>query len=73
VNTLAAYSEHHSGCAVDIGSNDAAVLETDFEDSQAFKWLSNKATKFNFKLSYPRNNDSGIIYEPWHWCYQKPE
>ncbi len=73
VNTLAGYSEHHSGRAIDIGSKGAAILETEFENSEAFIWLMNNASKYNFELSYPRNNDSGIIYEPWHWCYQQPK
>ena len=21
-------------------------------------------------MSYPRDNPHGIVYEPWHWCWQ---
>lgn len=70
VNTLAGFSEHHSGCAIDIGSKDCAVLETEFEDTLAFKWLNKNAHQFGFYLSYPKNNNLGIIYEPWHWCFK---
>jgi D-alanyl-D-alanine carboxypeptidase len=73
VNTLAGYSEHHSGCAIDIGSKDQPVLETEFENTPAFHWLKINAGDFNFTLSYPKNNLSGMIYEPWHWCYRTKE
>jgi D-alanyl-D-alanine carboxypeptidase len=70
VNTLPGYSEHHTGCAIDIGSPDAAILEVEFEQSAAFVWLCNNADQFGFHMSYPKGNTTGICYEPWHWCYQ---
>lgn len=71
VNTLPGYSEHHTGCAIDIGSKDAAILEEEFDQSPAFKWLENNGNNFDFYLSYPKGNTSGICYEPWHWCFKK--
>ncbi|HHL31841.1 MAG TPA: D-alanyl-D-alanine carboxypeptidase family protein [Oceanospirillales bacterium] len=70
VNTLPGYSEHHTGCAIDIGSENAAILETEFEQSSAFHWLQTNARHFQFFMSYPRGNTTGLIYEPWHWCYK---
>jgi D-alanyl-D-alanine carboxypeptidase len=70
VNTLPGYSEHHTGCAIDIGSDNAAILETEFELSSAFHWLKSNAKRFQFFMSYPRGNTTGLIYEPWHWCYK---
>ena len=70
-NTLPGFSEHHTGCAIDIGSKNAAVLETKFDQSPAFKWLMNNAKYFNFYLTYPKENKTGIMYEPWHWCFRK--
>lgn len=64
------FSEHHSGRAVDIHTKDRAVLEEDFEKTDAFSWLQKNAVTFNFHMSYPKNNESGIIYEPWHWFYK---
>ncbi|MCF6299701.1 MAG: D-alanyl-D-alanine carboxypeptidase family protein [Proteobacteria bacterium] len=69
VNVPPGYSEHHTGCAIDIGSNDTSPLEENFESSNAFDWLHKHADKFQFKLSYPRNNPYNIIYEPWHWRF----
>lgn len=70
VNALPGYSEHHTGCAIDIGSKDAAVLEEEFDQSLAFKWLEVNAKKFDFYMSYPKGNSTGICYEPWHWCFK---
>ena len=65
------YSEHSTGFAIDIG--DATRRETDFqtefEKTDAFRWLKNNATNFHFKLSFNKNNKY-IDYEPWHWRYE---
>lgn len=64
------YSEHHTGCAVDINTPGCAPREEPFEDTGAFRWLQQHAGGYGFFLSYPRNNTLGFIYEPWHWCWQ---
>jgi D-alanyl-D-alanine carboxypeptidase len=64
------YSEHHSGCAIDIGSDDCPELGEQFENTLAFRWLSSNAQRFQFFLSFPRDNRFGYVYEPWHWCYR---
>ena len=65
------YSEHSTGFAIDIG--DATQRETDFEtefeNTNAFRWLIENAAKFHFKLSFTKNNKY-INYEPWHWRYE---
>lgn len=66
------YSEHHTGRAIDINTPGCRATETDFEDTDAFRWLCRHAESFGFTLSYPRNNKLGFIYEPWHWCWQTP-
>ena len=65
------YSQHHTGCAVDLHTPASALLEESFEDTAAFTWLSNHADKYGFTLSYPRDNPYGIVYEPWHWFYSR--
>jgi zinc D-Ala-D-Ala carboxypeptidase len=62
------FSEHHTGCAIDVHAEGRPVLEEEFEKSDAFAWLVAKAGRFGFRMSYPRGNALGIIYEPWHWC-----
>ena len=63
-------SEHHSGCAVDIGTPGCEPLSADFDTTAAFQWLQQHANRFGFRLSYPEGNRWGYTYEPWHWCYR---
>ncbi len=65
------YSEHSTGYAIDIGdaTQRETDFETDFEDTDAFKWLIKNAAKFHFKLSFNKDNKY-IDYEPWHWRYE---
>ena len=65
------YSEHSTGFAIDIGdaTQRETDFETDFENTEAFRWLINNAAKFHFKLSFNKNNKY-IDYEPWHWRYE---
>ncbi len=67
VNAAPGFSEHHSGDALDIGTEDEPPAEESFEHTAAFRWLSDHAGDFGFRLSYPRDNRHGIVYEPWHW------
>ncbi len=69
VNAPPGCSEHHTGLAIDIGSAGTPPLEEDFETTAAFAWLSRRAAEFGYRLSYPRDNRHGYLYEPWHWCY----
>ena len=69
VNAAPGFSEHHSGRAVDIGTPGFALLEEVFETTPAFAWLQTHAARFGFRLSFPRGNTFGVLYEPWHWYY----
>lgn len=70
VNAAPGFSEHHSGRAIDIGTRDELPAEESFELTPAFRWLTEKAGQFGFRMSFPRNNPHGIGYEPWHWYWQ---
>tara|TARA_X000000950_G_C13830198_1_gene625797 strand:+ start:704 stop:1162 length:459 start_codon:yes stop_codon:yes gene_type:complete len=65
------FSEHHTGRALDLHTPQSALLQEEFETTPAFQWLNQHAHSFHFHLSYPRDNPHGIIYEPWHWCFQR--
>lgn len=67
---LPGYSEHHSGCAVDLVTPDQPTLSQDFAETEAYQWLRLHAGLFGFTESYPPGNDQGIIAEPWHWYYR---
>ena len=73
VNAAPGFSEHHTGRAIDIGTQDCEVLEEVFEKTAAFKWLQENAENFGFSMSYPRDNTAGFAYEPWHWCFKITE
>jgi D-alanyl-D-alanine carboxypeptidase len=70
VNAAPGFSEHHSGRALDIGCPGYAHLEEEFEQSPAFAWLQRRGGEFGFRMSFPRNNSFGVLYEPWHWYYE---
>lgn len=67
VNAAPGYSEHHSGCALDIGTPGQPPAEESFEATPAFAWLREHAGAHGFRMSYPRGNPHGIVHEPWHW------
>ena len=69
-NKLPGYSEHHTGKAIDLTSKKLNTLSTQFENSKEFKWITENASTYNFYLSYPKDNEEGIMYEPWHWMFK---
>ena len=63
------FSEHHTGRAIDVGTDDCPAVSPEFEQTPAYHWLQANASDHGFTLSYPRGNQLGIDFEPWHWCY----
>ena len=68
VNAAPGFSEHHTGCAIDIASPGSRPLTEEFELSDAYRWLGKNAARFGFSMTYPRENKLGFIFEPWHWA-----
>lgn len=64
------YSEHHTGRAIDIGTTGVLPLEEVFATTAAFAWLTRHAQHFGFRLSFPKDNPHGFVYEPWHWYWK---
>lgn len=64
------FSEHHTGCAVDLSTSGSPALEIEFAETSAYTWLNKHASEFGYYLSYPIDNPQGYQYEPWHWCYK---
>ena len=64
-------SEHQSGLCVDLIEPGKLNLDTSFEESKAFAWLSQNAHKFGFILRYPSGKEqiTGYDYEPWHYRF----
>ncbi len=59
-------SEHNLGLAMDIGGTDE-----DFDETEAYAWLSENAHKYGFIERYTEEKQeiTGIIPEPWHWRF----
>ncbi len=68
VNAAPGFSQHHTGAAVDIATPGSRPLTEEFDDSNAFEWLTDNAPQFGFSMTYPPDNRHGFIYEPWHWA-----
>jgi D-alanyl-D-alanine carboxypeptidase len=69
VNAPPGFSEHHTGRAIDIGTPGSPPVTEEFEQTLAFDWLTRRAGEFGFRMTYPKNNVFGVIYEPWHWMF----
>lgn len=63
------FSEHQSGLAIDVSSNNQDILT--FEMSNSFKWMKDNAHLYGFILRYQKGKEdiSGYKYEPWHYRY----
>src|SRR6185437_13600892 len=69
INAVPGYSEHQTGCAVDLTTPGVPAADGSFEHSKAFTWLQRHGAQFGFHLSFPPGNKYGYEYEPWHWRY----
>jgi zinc D-Ala-D-Ala carboxypeptidase len=67
----AGHSEHHTGYALDItdGNQPESDLKHDFEMTAAYQWLLVNAQTYQFEQSFPKDNQQGVSFEPWHWRY----
>ena len=59
VSAVPGYSEHHTGNAIDLTGDGCKALSEEFEQTAAFGWLTQNATRFGFSMSYPRGNKAG--------------
>lgn len=59
-------SDHNLGLAVDFN-----YVDNTFEQTTAFKWLTEHAEEYGFILRYPKGKQeiTKINYESWHWRY----
>ena len=64
-------SEHQLGLALDLVDNSYWGLDEAQEDTPAQKWLMANCWNYGFILRYPneKSQQTGIIYEPWHYRY----
>ena len=64
-------SEHQLGLAVDIIDTRLWALEEEQANLPAQQWLMEHCWEYGFILRYPKGkiDQTGIIYEPWHYRY----
>ena len=64
-------SEHQLGLAVDLVDINYQLLNEEQEKTAAQKWLMANSWRYGFTLRYPngKTEETGIIYEPWHYRY----
>ena len=64
-------SEHQLGLAVDLVDVNYQLLNEQQENTAAQKWLMANSWRYGFNLRYPngKTEQTGIIYEPWHYRY----
>lgn len=62
-------SEHQTGLAIDVFTN--GYNSKNFDESDAFNWLTNNAYKYGYILRYPKDKEylTGYDYESWHYRY----
>ncbi len=63
---IPASSEHNAGLSVDIVSRNS-----DFADTEEYKWLYSNAHKYGFILRYPQGKEkvTGVEFKPYHWRF----
>ncbi len=64
-------SEHQTGLAIDIVSNEYTNLDEIFVNTRAYKWLKENCYKYGFIIRYPKGKEdiTGYKFEPWHIRY----
>ncbi len=64
-------SEHATGLAMDIVSANYAMLDEKQGETKEQQWLMEHCYDYGFILRYPKDKmeNTGIIYEPWHYRY----
>ena len=65
-NAKPGQSEHQTGLAMDLSSPDCMVLNTWFDTTDAFKWLSEHCAEYGFIIRYPK----GLEEETGYTCDQ---
>lgn len=64
-------SEHQTGLALDIVSEENQILDESQIKSDCQQWLMKNSYKYGFILRYPQDKTdiTGIDFEPWHYRY----
>lgn len=71
---LPGYSQHGDpiNTAIDVINQDGVPTDQEpelFANTEEYRWLTINAARFGFVLSYPKDNEWGVKFEPWHWQF----
>ena len=71
ISAIPGTSEHQLGLAVDILDTEIWDLVQEQENLPGQIWLMENSWRYGFILRYPKDktDETGIIYEPWHYRY----
>lgn len=71
INAIPGTSEHETGLAADIVTPSYQRLNSNFDQTEAYRWLYTHCKEFGFILRYPKEKTdiTKIIYEPWHYRF----
>ena len=71
ISAIPGTSEHQLGLAVDIIDTEIWDLVEEQETLAGQQWLMAHCHEYGFILRYPKDktDETGIIYEPWHYRY----
>ena len=64
-------SEHQTGLAMDVLSDEYTTLDEGFKNTKAYNWIAENCYKYGFIIRYPEGKEqiTGYDYEPWHLRY----
>ncbi len=64
-------SEHQTGLAMDVLSDEYSSLDEGFVNTKAYEWLKENCYKYGFIIRYPKEKEDITKYnfEPWHIRY----
>ena len=66
------HSEHQLGTTVDVLSSENGYKFSSDPKLKYIGWLEKNASRFNFKISFPKDSTE-YVYEPWHLRWYPPK
>lgn len=64
-------NESGTGLSLELLSDGYDSLDTGFDNTQAYRWLTAYAAEYGFILRWPADRQlaTGMVYQPWRWRY----
>lgn len=64
-------NESGTGLSLELLSDGYDSLDTGFDNTEAYRWLTAYAAEYGFILRWPADRQlaTGMVYQPWRWRY----